>query len=133
LDSKLTHDAAKMVKLVTFLALAFTARISAIPTILIEKTSNNAELVPSCRCGNLTGSFCGERASAEDQYKPISGTCNATSLYYCSEWAAKTGGIADVVQAPCWTENCHQVQPHNDTGMDTCGSVKVERYVSWSA
>lgn len=115
-----------MVKIITLLILALTACTSAIPTVLADISEANTELVPPCMCGSTTGLFCGDRASTKDKNKVISGNCNGTSLYYCSPWACKTGGIADAVQTPCWTGKCHQLQ-YNRTGIDSCTSTKAER------
>jgi hypothetical protein len=125
-----------MVKLTILFVLAFMACASAIPTALTKDiiargepssdTTTTGELVTSCLCGNTTGLWCGERSSTKYKHNTISGNCNTTSLYFWSQWAVNTSGIADLVQDPCWTGKCHQLQ-YNRTGIDSCTSDKPKR------
>lgn len=106
-----------MVKITTIFGLALVACTSAIPTIMTDAGQGNTELVPPCMCGNFIGNHCGERASGKGIHKPLSGTCNAKTLFYCPSWAVNTSGIADAVQAPCWTNKCYQ---STKIGDDSC-------------
>lgn len=124
------HDAdsliATMLKIPTLLVLAFTACTSALPAAETGHTIADISIVKSCICGNTTGLFCGERASSRDAL--ISGNCKATGLYFCSQWAVNNTGVADLVQAPCWTGKCYQYDNHkNNTGIDSCSPVKAIR------
>lgn len=54
----------------------------------------------------------------------ITGDCNPNSLYYCSPWAHRKGGPADVVQSPCWTNKCYQAITRE--GNDSCNPIPIK-------